>query len=227
MWSGSTLLKSTVTGYKASHTLLACTCVLPRFVSLQPEAERGAGGVAERLLAWLRVVVGHLQPLDQLLLSSPHQQPCGCHLTRLSLHIHWTAVSVTLRLSHVAGKSCWLSLSLSLTHTHTHTHLPPPSLALSISCSGWQWFLEQARLTLSCLLSHAASIGPASVSSLLGCSCLRELWLLLRYSLDHSPASVSPPIPPPPPFPLSTHTHTHFLSTCHAVFLECGELHCS
>ena len=51
-------------------------------------------------------------------------------------------------------------------------------------------FTEQARHTLSCLLAHAGSLSPL-ISDLPGCACLREIWLLLRHTLDHSPATVS------------------------------------
>ena len=60
---------------------------------------------AERLLGWLKLTVNHLEPLQHLLLSSGDQSSCDCHLIRLSLHIHWTAVSVSFRLAPVTGRS--------------------------------------------------------------------------------------------------------------------------
>ena len=80
---------------------------------------------------------------------------------------------------------------------------------------GWTWFLGQARHTVSLLLSVAASL-PLS-PSLPGCACFTQLWLLLRYTLDHTNNTVStycalylPPRPSvsPPlclPSPLSPH----------------------
>ncbi|CAI8045298.1 Protein MMS22-like [Geodia barretti] len=131
------------------------------YVVLRSELEREAAiAEAERLLTWCRLLVTHLQPLPQLLLSSGHLRSCDSHMTRLSLHVHWTSIAVTYRLAPLVG---------------------------------WRWFLEQCSLTLSCLLSHAASIPLSSSSpcpsSLPGCVCLRGLWILIRHSLDNSPVT--------------------------------------
>jgi hypothetical protein len=132
-----------------------------RYIVLRSELEREAAiAEAERLLGWCRLIVTHLQPLPQLLLSSGHLRSCDSHMTRLSLHVHWTSIAVTYRLAPLVG---------------------------------WRWFLDQCSLSLSCLLSHAASIPLSSSShsspSLPGCACLRDLWILIRHSLDNSPVT--------------------------------------
>ena len=64
--------------------------------------------LAKSLVAHLPILVGHLDPLESLLSmlsgSSGRQQSCAGHMTRLSLHVHWTVLSVLYRLAPTAGE---------------------------------------------------------------------------------------------------------------------------
>lgn len=65
--------------------------------------------MAEVLVTNLPIILAHVEPLECLLGSpgttSGRQQSCACHMTRLSLHIHWTVLSVGYRLAPVVGES--------------------------------------------------------------------------------------------------------------------------
>ena len=114
MLSGCTAWSATLTGIPLDDPPELTLCSHYRYVVQRPAADRARScDLAEMLVTQLGVVVGHLQPLETLLTGQ--QQSCACHVTRLSLHIHWTALSVTYRLAQLVGET--------LTYTTMHTDL--------------------------------------------------------------------------------------------------------
>lgn len=75
---------------------------------VQHSADR-ALELAEVVVTHLPIIMEHVQPLEGLLgthsTTSGWQKSCACHMTRLSLHIHWTVLSVAYRLAPLVGKS--------------------------------------------------------------------------------------------------------------------------
>ena len=75
---------------------------------VRDSADRGLE-LAEVLSTHLPIIMGHVQPLECLLripsTISGRQQSCACHMTRLSLHIHWSVLSVAYRLAPLVGES--------------------------------------------------------------------------------------------------------------------------
>lgn len=90
--------------------ILVLQVVIPPFSRyvVQDSADRGLE-LAEVLVTHLPIIVGHVQPLECLLATpsttSGRQQSCACHMTRLSLHVHWSVLSVAYRLAPLVGRS--------------------------------------------------------------------------------------------------------------------------
>ena len=65
---------------------------------------------AREIIAWLRIIADHLEPLQDLLIAN-QLKSCDCHVTVVSLHVHWTAVSVMYRLAPLVGQPSAVPLS--------------------------------------------------------------------------------------------------------------------
>jgi hypothetical protein len=120
-------------------------CYTHRYVVQHPAADRARScDLAEVLATQLGVVAGHLDPLECLLnRSTGHQQSCAYHVTRLALHIHWTALSVAYRLAPLVGWSWFLrqaQSSVSALLSHAASLPPSPSLP-GCHCVTQLWLL--------------------------------------------------------------------------------------
>ena len=122
MLSGCTAWSASLTGECVDLWMTPELTLYPhyRYVVQRPAADRARScDLAEVLVTQLGVVVGHLQPLETLLNKST-QQSCACHVTRLSLHIHWTALSVAYRLSPLVGeRDCTLTCTIECVMYYT------------------------------------------------------------------------------------------------------------
>ena len=163
---------------------------LSRYIVLRvPSGDTsGATELAKTLVAHLSLLVGDLDPLETTLSMLSHrtvQQTCSGHMTRLSLHVHWTVLCVMFRMIPHLGEGCEGGRGgVEGDQQSSVTHAP------LLSPAGVSSFLQQARHTMAALLSHAAS----SWNSL----SLQPVRDPLPHSPSLPPSSLSPSPPPCP-----------------------------
>lgn len=119
MWSGCTVWSATLTGKSPPSHLLPFHCSvvfspsplpLPLRYIIQRVPSGGMSGateLAKTLVAHLSLLVSDLDPLETTLSMLSHrtvQQTCCGHMTRLSLHVHWTALCITFRMIPQLGE---------------------------------------------------------------------------------------------------------------------------
>ena len=146
---------------------------LSRYIVLRvPSGDTsGATELAKTLVAHLSLLVGDLDPLETTLSMLSHrtvQQTCSGHMTRLSLHVHWTVLCVMFRMIPHLGEGCeggrggWRVINSPLSHMLLFCHLQgcPPSCGRLAT----PWLPSSAMLPPHGTASHSSQYETLSLT---------------------------------------------------------------